>query len=122
MSSEKKPEKTPLTIAEVKHLTYQMWGKDQTGLNRDQKRLFEYLAKFVKAEGAEACRAAVKELVNELQISKEDAVVLVNILPENKEELRPMLFRSYPLLDAKAYSRIVEIMDDLRKRSGAGEG
>jgi len=109
------PEKKPLTLAEVRAFIHERWAKDQSVLARDQKRLFEYLSKFVKVRDADACRKAVEQLIEEIGLSEEDAVMIVNIMPKSKEELRPMLFRSYPLLDAKSYDRILEILRSLEK-------
>jgi len=110
------PEKKPLTLAEVRALIHERWAKDQSMLARDQKRLFEYLSKFVKVRDAGACRKAVEQLMQEIGLSEEDAVMMVNTMPKNKDELRPMLFRSYPLLDAKSYDRILEILKSLEER------
>ncbi|HIE22880.1 MAG TPA: hypothetical protein EYP68_01455 [Candidatus Korarchaeota archaeon] len=109
------PEKKPLTLAEVRALIHERWAKDQSLLARDQKRLFEYLAKFVKVKDADACRKAVEQLIEEIGLSEEDAVMIVNMMPRNKDELRPILFRSYPLLDAKSYDRILEILKSLEE-------
>jgi len=106
--------KKPLTLAEVRAFIHDRWAKDQSVLARDQKRLFEYLSKFVKVRDADACRKAVEQLIEEIGLGEEDAVMIVNIMPRNKEELRPMLFRSYPLLDAKSYDRILEILKSLK--------
>ncbi len=109
------PERKPLTLAEVRDLIHEKWSKDQSSLSRDQKRLFEYLSKFVKVKDARACRKAVEQLIDEVGLSEEDAVMIVNVMPKSKDELRPMLFRSYPLLDAKSYERILEILDSLKE-------
>ena len=109
------PEKRPLTLAEVRAFIHERWAKDQSMLARDQKRLFEYLSKFVKVKDADSCRKAVEQLKEEIGLSEEDAVMIVNIMPRSKDELRPMLFRSYPLLDAKSYDRILEILKSLEK-------
>jgi len=112
--------KKPLTLAEVKALVHERWSKDQASLTKDQKRLFEYLAKFVKVDSPEACREAVNRIVEEVGIAEEDAVMIVNIMPETRDELRPLLFRRYPLLDAEAYNKILEILRDLKEKAGRG--
>lgn len=112
---EKETQRRPLMLSEVKQLVHEKWAKDLTSLTRDQKRLFEYLAKFVKTSDVEASKTAAEQIMNELGIDEEDVVMLVNVMPETRDELRPLLFRSYPLLDAKAYNRMLEILKALRE-------
>ncbi len=109
------PNKRPLTLSEVKALVFSRWASEQASLTSDQKRLMEYLAKFVKVEDAEAARAAVNRLVEEFNLDEEDAINLVNVIPETKDELRVFLYKSYPLLGDEAYSRILEILRTLKE-------
>ena len=106
-------DKKPLTLAEVKSLIFERWARNQAALTPDQRRLFEYLAKFTKVKDPEVARRAVDVLVESYGLEEEDAIQLVNILPKTADELRPFLFRSYPLLDEKAYSGILETLKSL---------
>jgi len=106
--------KRPLTLAEVKGLVYDTWSRNLAMLTPDQKRLLEYLSKFVKVDDAKAAREAVREIMEKFELSEEDAVMLVNNLPESKDELRAFLYRSYPLLSDEAYEGILSILKRLR--------
>ena len=108
-------EKKPLTLAEVRGLIFERWARDQSALTPDQRRLFEYLAKFTKVRDPKAARRAVEVLMSEFDLSEEDAIQLVNVLPKTPDELRPFLFRSYPLLDEKAYRGILEVLEGLEE-------
>ncbi len=108
-------EKKPLTLAEVRDLIFERWARDQSALTPDQRRLFEYLAKFTKVRDPKAARRAVEVLMSEFDLSEEDAIQLVNVLPRTPDELRPFLFRSYPLLDEKAYRGILEVLEGLEE-------
>jgi len=108
-------EKRPLTLAEVRELIFERWARDQAALTPDQRRLFEYLAKFTKVRDPKAARRAVEVLMGEYELAEEDAIQLVNVLPRTQDELRPFLFRSYPLLDEKAYRGILEVLEGLEE-------
>ncbi len=108
-------EKRPLTLAEVRELIFERWARDQAALTPDQRRLFEYLAKFTKVRDPKAARRAVEVLMGEYELAEEDAIQLVNVLPRTQDELRPFLFRSYPLLDEKAYKGILEVLGGLEE-------
>jgi len=114
-------DKKPLTLAEVKSLIFERWARNQAALTPDQRRLFEYLAKFTKVKDPEAARRAVEVLVESYGLEEEDAIQLVNVLPKTPDELRPFLFRSYPLLDDKAYSGILETLKGLVEEEEAAE-
>ncbi|MDK2463515.1 MAG: hypothetical protein QI223_01905 [Candidatus Korarchaeota archaeon] len=114
-------EKKPLTLAEVRDLIFERWARDQSALTPDQRRLFEYLAKFTKVRDPKAARRAVEVLMSEYDLSEEDAIQLVNVLPKTPDELRPFLFRSYPLLDEKAYKGILEVLKGLEEAEAPAE-
>jgi len=114
-------EKKPLTLAEVRDLIFERWARDQSALTPDQRRLFEYLAKFTKVRDPKAARRAVEVLMSEFDLSEEDAIQLVNVLPKTPDELRPFLFRSYPLLDEKAYRGILEVLEGLEEGEAPSE-
>ena len=114
-------EKKPLTLAEVRDLIFERWARDQSALTPDQRRLFEYLAKFTKVKDPKAARRAVEVLMSESDLSEEDAIQLVNVLPKTPDELRPFLFRSYPLLDEKAYRGILEVLEGLEEGEAPSE-
>ncbi len=114
-------EKKPLTLAEVRDLIFERWARDQSALTPDQRRLFEYLAKFTKVRDPKAARRAVEVLMSEFDLAEEDAIQLVNVLPKTPDELRPFLFRSYPLLDEKAYKGILEVLEGLEEGEAPAE-
>ncbi len=111
----------PLTLSEVKALVYERWKGRLDTMTLEQKRLFEYLAKFTKVEDAEKARKAVERLMNEVGLKEEDAIVLVNILPEKKEEITSYLYRDYPLMGEEEYEKILNILKEVRGSGGEQE-
>ncbi|MGC8931878.1 MAG: hypothetical protein ACP5KE_00670 [Candidatus Methanodesulfokora sp.] len=109
--------KTPITISEVKELVYNRWSENLTSLIIDQRKLFEYLSKYDKVSSAKEAREAVKRLMEDYGIKEEDAIMLVNIAPEKKDEIMAYLYRGYPLLGEKEYEGITKLLESIRKKA-----
>ncbi len=114
----KKIKMNPLTLSEVKTLVYEQWKGRLETMTLEQKRLFEYLAKFARVEDAKMARRAVKRLMKEIGLKEEDAIVLVNVLPKKKEEITSYLYKDYPLMGEKEYEKILNILKEVRGSGG----
>ncbi len=110
MSAERKK---PLTLAEVKAIVFDRWSKNVAELTIDQKRLLHYLSKFTKVDDPTKAREAVNQLVDKFGISEEHAIMLINILPSNVDELKAYLYKDYPLLTQENYKEILAILKSL---------
>lgn len=107
--------KRPLTLAEVKALVFERWTSSVESLSVDQRRLLNYLAKFTKISDHKRARETVNELVTRFRLKEEHAVMLVNLLPEDEEELRAYLFKDYPLLTQQDYKEMLNLLKSLRE-------
>ncbi len=115
MSSTEPSNKRPLTLAEVKALVFDKWTSSVETLTIDQRRLMIYLAKFTKVSDPRRAREAVEELVRRFRLKEEHAVMLVNLLPSDEEELRAYLFKDYPLLTQEDYKEMLNLLRSLRE-------
>lgn len=115
MSSAEPFSKKPLTLAEVKALVFDKWTSSVESLSIDQRRLLTYLAKFTKVSDPKRAREAVEELVSRFKLKEEHAVMLVNLLPDDEEELRVYLFKDYPLLTQEGYKEMLNLLKSLRE-------
>jgi DNA-directed RNA polymerase subunit F len=114
-SNERGPHnKRALTLAEVKALVFDRWSSAVESLTLDQRRLLIYLSKFTKVSDPKRAREAVEGLMNKFKLKEEHAVMLVNVLPEDEEELRAYLFKDYPLLSQQDYKEMLNLLKSLR--------
>ncbi|MEM0016954.1 MAG: hypothetical protein QXJ48_00255 [Candidatus Korarchaeum sp.] len=102
-----------LTLAEVKALVFDRWSSSVESLTVDQRRLLMYLAKFTKVSDPKRARETVEELVRRFKLKEEHAVMLVNLLPSDEEELRAYLFKDYPLLTQEDYKEMLNLLRSL---------
>ncbi|HLI46996.1 MAG TPA: RNA polymerase Rpb4 family protein [Geobacterales bacterium] len=77
-----------ITLAEALEL---LEKRAQEGeLNENQKKMYDYLKKFTQID-AEKAKALVEKLVTEYNVSRPDAIQIVNMMPSNIDELRNLL-------------------------------
>lgn len=111
--------RTPLSLPEVERL---MSGSENE-LNTLQLRVLNYVRKYSKlsAEDAEALTA---ELMEKFELTREEAVQIVDICPLNIEELRAVLsgykrLVSFLLFSEEKLQSIVDLVKKyLEKRQG----
>ncbi|RDD53961.1 MAG: hypothetical protein BA066_01810 [Candidatus Korarchaeota archaeon NZ13-K] len=115
MTSTEPVNKRPLTLAEVKALVFDKWTSSVESLTIDQRRLLTYLAKFTKVSDPKRARDVVEEIVRRFGLKEEHAVMLVNILPDDEEELRAYLFKDYPLLTQENYREMLNLLRSLKE-------
>ena len=60
----------------------------------DQKNSLEVLNKFVKLDAAQT-KALVSELMKISKVKDRHAVIIANLLPEDKDDLRAVLHKDY---------------------------
>jgi len=100
-----------LTISQVKKL---LEAKGEENLDQFQRRTFDYVSKFSKIE-AEAAEKLVEKLVKEFGVEEEEAVQIVNCMPESVEELRVFLAGGRKIIETSKLEAIVGLLDEHRK-------
>ncbi|MCS7116020.1 MAG: RNA polymerase Rpb4 [Nitrososphaerota archaeon] len=99
-----------LTIPEVKEIldSINLETADQI-----QKRTVEYVRKFSKITGDEARRIR-ESLIKECQLTDEEAVELINIMPSTIEEVRVFAAGWKKLLPTETVEKILKILHERR--------
>jgi DNA-directed RNA polymerase subunit F len=100
-----------LTLPEVKKLLEQI---GEENLDQLQRRTFDYVSKFSKAEPESAVKL-VEKLVTELGLEEEEAVQVVNCMPATVDELRVFLAGGRKIIDASILKTIVSLVNEHRK-------
>ena len=100
----------PITIPESK-AALQALGEEQ--LNQFQRRSLEYVIKFSKIE-PEAARKLVQELVDKFEITDEEAVQIVNCMPNSIEEIRVFLAAGRRIVETSTLNAILETINKYR--------
>ncbi len=101
---------TPLSLPEVKEILEEREAK----LDSIQLRVLEYTRKFSKVS-ADKAREMINELMDKFNLTREEAVQIVNICPTTIEELRSVLsgykrLVSFLLFSEEKLNEIVEVM------------
>ena len=97
----------PTTMAEAKEVMLNREkGKE---LSYEQKLAVEHLKKFTKLKPEDAVKA-LNELSNVLRMAPETAVQIINVIPQNPDELRMIFAREKFSLKEDEISKILEIL------------
>ncbi len=102
-------EERPLTIPEVKKLLEDL-GPEAGG--DFFIRTYDYVSKFAKI-GPEAGEL-VKKLVEEVGLTEEEAVQIVNCMPETEDELRVFLAGKVAFYSREKLRKILDLLDQYR--------
>ncbi|BBE42862.1 RNA polymerase Rpb4 [Conexivisphaera calida] len=101
--------KKPITIHEAK----EMLAKAVEGMDLESDQLLlrtlDYLSKFSKIDGQTA-RRIVERLVAEVELTEEEAVEVVNILPGTVEELRTITNGWRKMMKTETLEKILHIL------------
>jgi len=111
MSSKPLKEKI-LTVAQVKKMLESL-GEEK--LDQLQRRSLDYASKFSRID-TEKADILVKNLMKEFELEKEEAVQLVNCMPESIEEVRVFLAGGRKIVETSKLQRILSLLDEYRKR------
>ena len=96
----------PITIHEAKKYLEDL---DPEMVDQIQRRTMDYVSKFAKMDAEEA-REKVKRLIEECELTEEEAIELVNILPKSIEEVRTFTMGWKKLLPTEKLERILSIL------------
>ncbi len=110
--SRKALKERPITVPQVKE-TLETIGEEQ--LDQFQRRSLDYAAKFSKVDPSMA-ETLVNKLVEQFDMEKEEAVQIVNCMPESIQEIRVFLASGRRIMETSKLERILAFLDEYRKR------
>ena len=99
-----------ITNAEAKEVLEK--GKEEE-LGEFQRRTLDYSRRFAKLPADKAAKL-VEELSSKLQLERNDAIQIVNTLPQSVEELRAVLTVKGRFVSTEQLNGILEIMKRYR--------
>lgn len=95
-----------ITTAQVKDILGEVKADD---MDQIQRWTFDYVTKFAKTEGKKAHKM-VEKLVGECDLTEEEAVEVVNVMPTTLEELRAFTFGWKKLILTETLEKILAIL------------
>jgi len=110
--SKKALRERPLTIPEVKKLLESI-GEEK--LDQFQRRSLDYASKFSKVEPDKA-EELVKILNEKYGLEVEEAIQIVNTMPESVEEIRVFLAGGRKIVESSKLQEILNLLNDYRKK------
>ncbi len=110
--SKKALRERPLTIPEVKKMLESI-GEEK--LDQFQRRSLDYASKFSKGE-PEKAEELVKILNEKYGLEVEEAIQIVNTMPESVEEIRVFLAGGRKIVESSKLQEILNLLNDYRKK------
>ena len=84
---------------------------DPESMDQIQRWTHDYVSKFSKIE-AKAAKKMKQELIKQCDLTEEEAVEIVNILPRSLPELRSFTFGWKKLILSETLEKILKIIDE----------
>jgi len=100
-----------LTLPQVKE-TLESIGEEN--LDQFQRRTLDYVSKFSKVDSKTA-EKLLESLVKEYELEEEEALQIVNCMPESVEELRIFLAGGRKIIETSKLEAIVSLLNESRK-------
>lgn len=100
-----------LTVPEVKK-ALELIGEDK--LDQFQRRSLDYASKFAKVDDAKA-ETIVDTLRTKFGLDEEEAIQIVNCMPESVEEIRVFLGGGRKIIETSKLQEILSFLDEQRK-------
>ena len=97
-----------VSIPEVKEI---LEKEDPESMDQIQRWTHDYVSKFTKID-AKTAKKMKEELVKECDITEEEAVEIVNILPTTLAELRSFTFGWKKLILAESLEKMLKIIKE----------
>jgi len=110
--SKKAVEEKPLTVPQVKQLLESM---GEAALDQFQRRTLDYTAKFSKITPEDA-ETLVQKLMKEFELDLDEAVEIVNCMPESVEEIRVFLGGGKKIIETSKIEAILSLLNEYRKK------
>lgn len=102
----------PITVPQVKE-TLEAIGEER--LNQFQRRTLDYAAKFSKVD-SDMVETLVNRLVKQFELEEEEAVQIINCMPESIQEIRVFLAGGRRMMETSKLERMLAFLDEYRKR------
>jgi len=102
-----------LTVPQVKKMLETI-GEEH--LDQFQRRSLDYATKFSKVE-PQAAEELVAKLIKEFGLEEEEAVQVVNCMPESVEEIRVFLAGGRRIMETSKLEQILASLDEYRKKN-----
>jgi len=99
-----------LTLPQVKKILDSI---GEENLDQFQRRTLDYVSKFAKVDAADA-EKLLEVLVQEYGLDEDEAVQIVNALPESVDELRVFLAGGRKIIETQKLVAIVELLNEKR--------
>jgi DNA-directed RNA polymerase subunit F len=110
--SRKPIEEKPLTVPQVKQ-ALEALGEEQ--LDQFQRRTLDYTAKFSKID-PENAEVLLQKLVKDFELEMNEAVEIVNCMPESVEEIRVFLGGGKKIIETSKIEAILSLLNEYRKK------
>jgi DNA-directed RNA polymerase subunit F len=101
-----------ITVPQVKEALDSI-GEEQ--LDQFQRRSLDYATKFAKVEPI-AVDILLKKLVDDFEVDKEEAVQIVNAMPESIQEIRVFLAGGRKIIETSKLEKILAFLNKYRKK------
>ena len=100
-------EKEALSIPELEKALRHLKNLDEASLNSVQRKTLDYISKFSKVDPDKAAKLK-RKLVEELDISEEEAAQIINLMPRTVDEVKEIFYQKIIL--GELANRILEIL------------
>lgn len=100
--------KEVITLPHVKEILESVKPDD---MDQIQRWTFDYVSKFAKVDSKKA-QKLVRQLVEQCDLTEEEAVEIVNILPGSLEELRAFTFGWKKLILTETLEKMLKILKE----------
>jgi len=101
-----------LILPEVKKLLESI-GEEK--LDQFQRRSLDYVSKFSRVEPDKA-ETLLKALIEKFGLEEEEAIQVVNSMPESIEEIRVFLAGGRKIVEMSKLQQILNLLDEYRKK------
>lgn len=102
----------PLTIAEAKEILNKV---DKESLGEFQRRVLDYSQKISKLSGKNA-KKLMKKLIGEHKLTQNEAIQIVNAMPETMEEIRSILAIKGRTFESEFFDEVLKSLGKFRKK------
>jgi len=101
-----------LTLPEVKKILESL---GEENLDQFQRRTLDYATKFSKID-AKSAKELVKKLTEEHGLEEEEAIQIVNCMPESIEELRTFLAGGRKIVETSKLEAVIALLNEYRQK------
>ncbi len=108
--SKREVSESRMTLPQVKQVLESI---GEENLDQFQRRTLDYVSKFAKASPADA-EMLLDKLVKEYGLDEDEAVQIVNCMPETVDELRIFLAGGRKIIETQKLSAIVDLLNERR--------